>query len=106
MKIDYNAPKGSRIMKGTYKNHNKKFIKNRCSNFFGVSVEDGKNCWYQTESNIWSEFVNNSKESQSTHMHVRSLKSLIRYIKKHPELKGHTIVLNSSFVGHNITIYA
>lgn len=30
----------------------------------------------------------------------------IRYIKKHPELKGHTIVLNSSFVGHNITIYA
>lgn len=80
-KFEFEAPVGLRCMKG----------------FWGVCVWSGKNqdsVWWCEEQQKWVTPENAGKQGYSTHHHgPKSFKAFKRYLRKHPELKGHNVEL-------------
>jgi hypothetical protein len=57
--------------------------------------------WWCYETKQW---VKQPKGSASTHAPCKSYKAFLRHIRKHPELKGHEVVLVSRFRGNDIIV--
>lgn len=107
MKLEYNKPKGQRIRK----------------QFDSIDVL-GPNCnWYQYSTGTWVDndsenYDKNSHHSshhsvgtylsnqypQVTEKFPRTEKALIRYLKRHTELKGTRVRVSTRWVGHYLEV--
>jgi hypothetical protein len=99
LKIRYDAPKNSRIKKGTCKYKGK-----RVFYFHGVEC---KGYWWHEERNKWIKFEewHNEGDICTCNDNVNNLKQLIRHIKRHNYLpKGTEFILVSMFQGLNIYV--
>ena len=76
--LSYDAPKGLRTNRG----------------FWAVMVE-GIGMWYSNQYQKWLQYDHNHGiKGSSTHDYKpKTKKAFLRYLSKHPELKGHTVVL-------------
>lgn len=79
--VTYEAPKGKRV--------------NRY--FWGVTAFDG--LWFQESTKTWTKDPDSSS-TYSTHDHsVKTTKAFIKYLDRHPELKGHDVFLVNNYKG-------
>lgn len=107
MKLKYNMPKGQRIRK----------------QFDSIDVL-GSNCnWYQYSTGTWTDNEHATYDEHSHHSSHHSVgtypsrlyptvtekfpkteKALIRYLKRHPELKGLRVRVSTRYVGHYLEV--
>jgi hypothetical protein len=84
MKITFQAPVRQRILR--------RYI-------LGITTFDG--LWWCYETKRW---VEEPKSDASTHAPCKSYKAFLRHIRKHPELKGHEVILVSRFRDNDIIV--
>lgn len=75
-KLTYDAPRGLRV-----------------NRYFWSITTFGSGLWWCYESEKWVTDTSNSRKGVSTHCHgPKTTKAFLRYLKKHPELKGEDVV--------------
>lgn len=84
MEITFQAPVRQRILR--------RYI-------LGITTFDG--LWWCYETKRW---VEEPKGSASTHASCKSYKAFLRHIRKHPELKGHEVILVSRIRNNDIIV--
>lgn len=84
MDIKFQAPLGKRILR---------------HGFMGITNFD--RLWWCYETKRWVEEPNGNA---STHAPCKSYKAFLRHIRKHPELKGHEVILVSRFRDYSIIV--
>lgn len=84
MEIKFQAPLGQRYLR--------RWI-------IGITTFDG--LWWCYETKRW---VKEPKVSASTHFDCKSYKAFLRHIRKHPELKGHEVILVSRLHDNDIIV--
>lgn len=84
MEITFQAPARQRILR--------RYI-------LGITTFDG--LWWCHETKRW---VEEPKGDASTHALCKSYKAFLRHIRKHPELKGHEVILVSRFRDNDIIV--
>ena len=87
MNIEFQAPLGSRFLR--------RYI-------MGITTFDG--LWWCHETKRWVDDVRKAPGVASTHAPCRSYKAFLRHLRKHPELKGHEVILVSRLVDNDIIV--
>lgn len=87
MKITFQAPLGQRYLR--------RWI-------IGITSFDG--IWWCYETKRWIADLKDAPGDASTHAPCKSYKAFLRHIRKHPELKGHEIILVSRIRDNDIIV--
>lgn len=87
MEITFQAPMGQRILR--------RYI-------LGITTFDG--LWWCHETKRWVDDVRKAPGKASSHAPCKSYKAFLRHIRKHPELKGHEVILVSRFCDNDIIV--
>lgn len=88
MDIEFQAPHGERILRRY---------------FMGITTFGG--LWWCYETKQWIQDVRNATGTASTHAPCRTYKAFLRHVRKHPELKGHEVILVSRLPDQDISVW-
>jgi hypothetical protein len=84
MKIKFEAPLGQRTLR--------RYV-------LGITTYD---LWWCYETKRWIDNVKKAPGMASTYAPCKSYKAFLRHLRKHPELKGHEVVLVSRLYDNDI----
>ena len=86
MEVTFQAPLGQRYLRRW---------------FFGITNFEG--LWWCYETRRWIDYEKITGSASSC-VPCKSYKAFLRHIRKHPELKGHEVILASRIPGNNIIV--
>lgn len=87
MEITFQAPLGRRYLR--------RWI-------MGITSFDG--IWWCYETKRWVKDLKDAPGAASSHVPCKSYKAFMRHIRKHPELKGHEVILVSRLCDNDIYV--
>ena len=88
MKIEFQAPRGSRFLR--------RYI-------IGITTFGG--LWWCFETKRWVDDVRKAPGRASNYAPCRTYKAFLRHVRKHPELKGHEVILVSRLPDNDISVW-
>lgn len=101
MKVRYQAPKGKRIKKGTFKRVGGK----RLRYFTGLESGDKEDnrLWWHYRLKRWVKLDDYASGIMTCNHAIKNVKQAIRHLNKHDEIpKGAKFVLKNRFTGYDV----